>query len=72
MQGRAVLLTWSQLREEPTDGLVARFEAFCRSHPNHWQTLLVVERHNPSLEDYDEEFPLHVHALTGDYWPHLT
>jgi hypothetical protein len=88
LQGRAVLLTWSRLREEPTSGLVARyaiyrmgvgdytlsapiafhtprrFEAFCRSRPNHWQTLTVVERHDPAKPDYDEDFPLHVHALT--------
>jgi hypothetical protein len=41
-----------------------RFEAFCQGHPNHWQTLAVVERHNPAKPDYDEEFPLHVQALT--------
>jgi hypothetical protein len=88
VQGRAALLTWSQLREEPTSGLVARctvyrrgvgdyplstpiafhspprFEAFCQSRPNHWQTLAVVERHDPTKADYDEELPLHIHALT--------
>jgi hypothetical protein len=42
----------------------SRFEAFCRGRPNHWQTLAVVERHDPAKPDYDEEFPLHVHALT--------
>jgi hypothetical protein len=41
-----------------------RFEAFCRSCPNHWQTLAVVDRHDPAKPDYDENFPLHVHALT--------
>jgi hypothetical protein len=40
-----------------------RFEAFCRGHPNHWQTLSVVERHDPTQADYDEEVSLHVHAL---------
>jgi hypothetical protein len=88
LQGRAALLTWSRLREEPTSGLVARcavlrmgvgdyplsapiafhapprFEAFCRSRPNHWQTLAVVERHDPAKLDFDEDFPLHVHALS--------
>jgi hypothetical protein len=88
LQGRAALLTWSWLQEEPTSGLVARyavycvgmgdyplstpiafhtpprFEAFCRSRPNHWQTLAVVERHDPTKVDYDGEFPFHVHALT--------
>jgi hypothetical protein len=64
LQGRAALLTWSRLREEPTSGLVARFKAVCRGRPNHWQTLAVVERHDAAKPDYDEEFPLHVHALT--------
>jgi hypothetical protein len=64
VQGRAVLLTWSKLREEPTDGLVARYEAFCRGGPNHWQTLAVVKQHDPTLPGYDEGFPLHIHALT--------
>jgi hypothetical protein len=41
-----------------------RFEAICRSRPNHWQTLAVVERHDPTKPGYDEDFPLHVHALT--------
>ncbi|KAG8720977.1 hypothetical protein FRC08_016759 [Ceratobasidium sp. 394] len=64
VQSRAVLLTWSSLAEEPTTGLVARFEAFCRGRPNHWQTLAIVERHDPTQPDYDPARPLHVHALT--------
>jgi hypothetical protein len=64
LQGIAALLTWSRLREEPTSGLVARFEALCRSCPNHWQTLAVVERHDLAKPDYDEEFPLHIHTLS--------
>src|SRR5688572_12994569 len=52
---RAVLLTWSQLREEPTGGLVARFEAFCRNRPNHWRTLAVVERHDPNQSGFDPQ-----------------
>jgi hypothetical protein len=42
----------------------SRFEAFCRSRLNHWETLSVVERHVPTVKGYDEGFPLHVHALT--------
>lgn len=61
---RAVLLTWSALKEEPTAGLVARYEAFCRSRPNHWRTLAVVESHDPNTPSFDPERPLHVHALT--------
>jgi hypothetical protein len=41
-----------------------RFEAFCQSRPNHWQMLAVVERHDLAKPDYDEDFPLHIHALT--------
>lgn len=61
---RAVFLTWSALKEEPTAGLAARYEAFCRSRPNHWRTLAVVEKHDPDSPSFDPERPLHVHALT--------
>ncbi|KAG8723115.1 hypothetical protein FRC09_004668 [Ceratobasidium sp. 395] len=64
VQSRAVLLTWSALREEPTGGLVARYEAWCRSRPNHWATLAVVKRHNPDELGFNPAQPLHVHALT--------
>ncbi|KAG8762015.1 hypothetical protein FRC12_009223 [Ceratobasidium sp. 428] len=64
VQSRAVLLTWSALREEPTGGLVARYEAWCRSRPNHWATLAVVERHNPDEPGFNPARPLHIHALT--------
>ncbi|KAG8688603.1 hypothetical protein FRC08_011350 [Ceratobasidium sp. 394] len=45
-------------------GLVARFEAFCRGRLNHWQTLAIVERHDPAQPGYDPTRPLHVHTLT--------
>ncbi|QRV73357.1 Retrovirus-related Pol polyprotein from transposon opus [Ceratobasidium sp. AG-Ba] len=64
VQSRAAFLTWSKLTEEPTSGLVARYEAFCRNRPNHWATLAVVERHNPEEPNFDPDQPLHVHALT--------
>ncbi|QRV96891.1 Retrovirus-related Pol polyprotein from transposon opus [Ceratobasidium sp. AG-Ba] len=59
-----MFLTWSKLRDEPTSGLVARYEAFCRDRPNHWATLAVVEHHNPEEPGFDPARPLHVHALT--------
>jgi len=59
-----VLLTWSSLRDEPKEGLVARYAAFCRGRPNHWRTRAVVERHDPSKPGYDPTRPLHIHALT--------
>ncbi|QRW12473.1 hypothetical protein RhiLY_11472 [Ceratobasidium sp. AG-Ba] len=64
VQSRAAFLTWSKLAEEPTSGLVARYEAFCRNRPNHWATLAVVERHDPEEPNFDPDRPLHVHALT--------
>ncbi|QRW11988.1 hypothetical protein RhiLY_10987 [Ceratobasidium sp. AG-Ba] len=64
VQSRAAFLTWSKLTEEPTSGLVARYEAFCRNRPNHWATLAVVERHDPEEPNFDPDRPLHVHALT--------
>ncbi|QRV81705.1 hypothetical protein RhiJN_09720 [Ceratobasidium sp. AG-Ba] len=64
VQSRAAFLTWSKLAEEPTSGLVARYEAFCRNRPNHWATLAVVERHDPEEPNFNPDRPLHVHALT--------
>ncbi|QRW07844.1 hypothetical protein RhiLY_06843 [Ceratobasidium sp. AG-Ba] len=64
VQSRAAFLTWSKLAEEPTSGLVARYEAFCRNRPNHWATLAVVERHDPEEPNFDPDRRLHVHALT--------
>ncbi|QRV83505.1 hypothetical protein RhiJN_11521 [Ceratobasidium sp. AG-Ba] len=64
VQSRAAFLTWSKLTEEPTSGLVARYEAFCRNRPNHWATLAVVEWHDPGEPNFDPDRPLHVHALT--------
>ncbi|KAG8688158.1 hypothetical protein FRC09_013077 [Ceratobasidium sp. 395] len=64
VQSRAVLLTWSALRDEPTGGLVARYKAFCRNRPKHWATLAVVERHNPEEAGFNPDRPLHIHALS--------
>ncbi|QRV78791.1 hypothetical protein RhiJN_06806 [Ceratobasidium sp. AG-Ba] len=63
VQSRAAFLTWLKLTEEPTSGLVARYEAFCRNRPIHWATLAVVERHDPEEPNFDPDRPLHVHAL---------
>jgi hypothetical protein len=67
--GSKVRSMWNVAGDYPLSSPIAfhtppRFEAFCRGRPNHWQTLVVVERHDPAKPDYDEEFPLHVHALT--------
>jgi hypothetical protein len=67
--GSKVCSMWNEPGDYPLKAPIAfhtppRFEAFCRSRPNHWQTLAVVERDDPAKPDYDEEFPLHVHALT--------
>ncbi|QRV96353.1 hypothetical protein RhiJN_24371 [Ceratobasidium sp. AG-Ba] len=64
VQSRAAFLTWSKLRDEPTSGLVARYEAFCRDQPNHWATLAVVERHDPEEPGFNPARPLHIHTLT--------
>ncbi|KAG8767829.1 hypothetical protein FRC12_006012 [Ceratobasidium sp. 428] len=64
VQSRAVLLTWSALHKEPTGGLVARYEVWCRSCPNHWATLAVVKHHNPDKPGFNPARPLHIHALT--------
>jgi|ERR1051325_11481683 hypothetical protein len=63
LDARVILVTWSKLRREDRRGLLARFGVFIRSRNRYSAHLACVEEHDPNGEGYDEEYPLHVHAL---------